>query len=470
MINVVTRQGSDRFLSDASYYGQAAALTSQPVQLVYPGPGQPTSGYERVRYRDVDDESRRSGRARSPVVLYRIPASARLRQSAGYRPRVPQNLRTGQDLCEAHLAHRSGPATAAKLPRRVLGESRAADACQAVRSDAAPARVGSGHDVRPPDAHVVLQHGVGCARRPLRLHSRRRPEHRQRDDAEPVRSRDGRLQRRAADVWRTHAHSHDDQGHDQSLPAGAAGRRSPMEDRRSVRKGRAHPVDDHSDRRPIRRQRGTAVSIDLEFSVSDRWCLLHRFGVRQRCDHAGKSADHQCRAAVRPQPCHQSGPARARCAGTRNRDHRRRSGDAVYLERLVAASGHHDETHLRRANDASRELWEVQPGRPHRRAFPIPPWCDADHDSRCQRGDRGLHDHRLRRRSQEEPAARSRDALTSHGRILDWRGPRGRAATGGGDRLRSQERQSLHRMDGCRWAVPGGDCGRCRTGAACRCS
>jgi hypothetical protein len=52
VVNIVTRQGSDRFLFDASYYGQAAGLTSQPVQLRYPGPGQPTSGYERVKYRD----------------------------------------------------------------------------------------------------------------------------------------------------------------------------------------------------------------------------------------------------------------------------------------------------------------------------------------------------------------------------------------------------------------------------------
>jgi hypothetical protein len=53
VVNVVTRQGSDRFLYDASYYGQTAGLTSQPVQLAYPGPGQPTSGYERVKYHDV---------------------------------------------------------------------------------------------------------------------------------------------------------------------------------------------------------------------------------------------------------------------------------------------------------------------------------------------------------------------------------------------------------------------------------
>ena len=50
VINVVTRQGSERFLSDASYYGQTAALTSQPVTRPL---GTGRSGYERARYRDA---------------------------------------------------------------------------------------------------------------------------------------------------------------------------------------------------------------------------------------------------------------------------------------------------------------------------------------------------------------------------------------------------------------------------------
>ena len=53
VVNVVTRQGSNRFLYDASYYGQPASLTSQPVRLVIPGAVQRASGYERARYRDV---------------------------------------------------------------------------------------------------------------------------------------------------------------------------------------------------------------------------------------------------------------------------------------------------------------------------------------------------------------------------------------------------------------------------------
>ena len=53
VINVVTRQGGDRFLSDVSYYAQAGALTSQPVVLPVPTRANTRSGYERVRYRDL---------------------------------------------------------------------------------------------------------------------------------------------------------------------------------------------------------------------------------------------------------------------------------------------------------------------------------------------------------------------------------------------------------------------------------
>ena len=53
VINVVTRQGGDRFLYDASYYGQFASLTSQPVLLALPMPATGQSGYERDQYRDV---------------------------------------------------------------------------------------------------------------------------------------------------------------------------------------------------------------------------------------------------------------------------------------------------------------------------------------------------------------------------------------------------------------------------------
>jgi outer membrane receptor protein involved in Fe transport len=51
VFNVVTKQGSNRFQSDASYYLQTPSLTSKPIRLAVPG-GQSQTGYERNRYRD----------------------------------------------------------------------------------------------------------------------------------------------------------------------------------------------------------------------------------------------------------------------------------------------------------------------------------------------------------------------------------------------------------------------------------
>ena len=51
VFNVVTRQGSNRFQYDASYYGQTASLTSQPIMRPVVGRAS-RSGYERTRYND----------------------------------------------------------------------------------------------------------------------------------------------------------------------------------------------------------------------------------------------------------------------------------------------------------------------------------------------------------------------------------------------------------------------------------
>jgi TonB dependent receptor-like, beta-barrel/Carboxypeptidase regulatory-like domain/TonB-dependent Receptor Plug Domain len=51
VFNVITKQGGNRFLYDASYYGQWSGLTSQPVRLLVPG-SQMLTGYERIKYRD----------------------------------------------------------------------------------------------------------------------------------------------------------------------------------------------------------------------------------------------------------------------------------------------------------------------------------------------------------------------------------------------------------------------------------
>jgi len=53
VFNVVTKQGGARFAGETSYYAQSAGLTAQPIVMPVRAGTQPTSGYERVRYRDL---------------------------------------------------------------------------------------------------------------------------------------------------------------------------------------------------------------------------------------------------------------------------------------------------------------------------------------------------------------------------------------------------------------------------------
>jgi hypothetical protein len=66
VVNVVTRQGGERFTADSAYYFQSAALTSQPVTLPYLGAAGRRSGYERARYHDA------SANAGGPAVRDRL--------------------------------------------------------------------------------------------------------------------------------------------------------------------------------------------------------------------------------------------------------------------------------------------------------------------------------------------------------------------------------------------------------------
>ena len=121
VINVVTRQGSERFLYDASYYGQTAGLTGQPVRFPY-GSGQGESGYERAgtvtsrRTSAVLRFAIGSGSSRDTSIC----ATTTVSQAAD--PAIPQDLRAGQDLREAHVATGSRLAIGSERARRVLGQ------------------------------------------------------------------------------------------------------------------------------------------------------------------------------------------------------------------------------------------------------------------------------------------------------------------------------------------------------------
>ena len=261
VFNVVTKQGGDRFLYDASYYGQTSGLTSQPV--LRPVAGQPShrAGTSAIRYRDFTTN------LGGPVVRERLWFFAGYQylrdydSQPGTDPELPEDLRAGQDLREAHVAAHAGPAADAELSRRVTGSTPIG------RHSSTPFEAtlrlhahGAGHDLRRPDAYAVVQHGLGRARRAVRLRPIRRPEHRRSDDAEPVRPRDGRHQRRAAAVRRADAHPHDGKATLSHYQPALFGADHEWKVGTQIEKGEHYAAADHSRRRQVHRQQRAAVS------------------------------------------------------------------------------------------------------------------------------------------------------------------------------------------------------------------
>ena len=107
VINVITRQGGERFLYDASHYGQTGALTSQPVRLAIANANGRDSGYERIRYRDFTTN------LGGPVAADRLWFFAgyqRLRDSDSQPGSAPEFPRTSeQDKALAKLTWKLAP-------------------------------------------------------------------------------------------------------------------------------------------------------------------------------------------------------------------------------------------------------------------------------------------------------------------------------------------------------------------------
>ena len=168
VFNVVTRQGGDRFQYDASYYGQAAGLTSQP----YAAACVRHTSADRIRARSVSRFHRGCRRPRCPrscVVLHRLPVPARLRQPARDGSDAAEKGRAEQGFWKADVEAGPQHATRSELQRRTLDKPADAYTRYALRSHAAPERVGTDDDLRPVDAYTVPRHRMGSARGPLRV-------------------------------------------------------------------------------------------------------------------------------------------------------------------------------------------------------------------------------------------------------------------------------------------------------------
>ena len=208
--------------------------------------------------------------------------------------------------------------------------------------------------------------------RALRLRPIRRPEHRRPDDAEPVRSGDGRHQRCAAAVsagWRSSARR--SRRRSVTIQPALFGADHEWKVGTQVERGEHYGPDRHSWRRQVsstttgsrfkRSPRDPSnaggLFITAAAFASDAVTIGRRLTI-----NAGVRFDHS-RAISQDLP-------RGRCGRTRNRRDHPGPGHALHLERRVATSGRHREAHRRRPDDAARELRAVQPGRVDRRDQP----------------------------------------------------------------------------------------------------
>ena len=169
VINVVTRQGSDRFLSDASYYGQPPGLTSQPEQLVVPGPSRLSSGYERVKYQDVTTN------IGGPAVrdrLWFFSGYQHLRDydsQPGTDPAFPRTYK--QDKIFAKLNWRLAPGLQLQqsFHQEIWVNPVPPTFVMPFETTNRTQRARAGHHLRQPHSHLVPQYRVGRSCGPLPL-------------------------------------------------------------------------------------------------------------------------------------------------------------------------------------------------------------------------------------------------------------------------------------------------------------
>ena len=414
VINVVTRQGSDRFLYDASYYGQAAGLTSQPVTLTYPGPAQSKSGYERVKYHDVttniggpvmrdrlwffagyqylrDYDSQPGTDPQFPrtyeqdkvfaKLTWRLTPSLQMLQSFHYEHWVNPELPTSVKPFETtQRRHADVPAVTFAHVTHTLSSNTVWDA-----------RVGRFVYTRDDDPSTGSLTTVSRLDRVTGVLSGGPPSF---GGLTLIRTTSKATLNHFQSSWL---------GADHQWRIGGQVEKGEHQLSTVIPTGTRY-VD-------VNGQPFQSISSDPSMVgglfvtaagfISDAITVGDRLTI-----NAGVRFDHSRAISQDLPPLDEEGretmtPCRATALCTRGTCGRRGWGD--------------DEAHGRRAHDAARQLRPLQPGCPHRRAGPLPSWSEAGHDGYVRSGDGRLHALDHHRRSQEEPAARFGDAHATNG-------------------------------------------------------
>ena len=416
VINVITRQGGDRFLYDASYYGQTAGLTSQPVLLAV------------SRRRPAD----RAGTSASGTATSRRTSAVRscaigCGSSRGYQhlrdydsqpgtdPAFPRTYE--QDKIFAKLTWRLAPGLQLvqsfhdefwvnpELPTLV----KPFEATQ--RRHASVPAMTFGHLTHTLSSNTVWDVRVG--RFVYHATTTRAPA------IVTTPSRFDRVTGVSSGAPQTfgglHAHSHDRQGDAQPLPARAARRRSPVEGRRRRSNGASTSCPRSSRPASVRRQQRAAVSgRSRALPPTPAACSSRPPAFVSDAITVGQSADDQRRLRFdHSRAISQDLPA-LDAQGRETDDIVRGLGTLYTWNVWSPRLGVTTKLTARRPDDAAGELRAIQSGRADRRARAVPSRRDADHDDGVRSGDRRLHDARLGRRSRRRTCGSIPTTRTPH--------------------------------------------------------
>ena len=445
VINVITRQGSERFLFDTSYYSQPESFTSQPVTIKYDG-GRRESGYERSRYRDFtsnlggpvvrnrlwffggyqylrDYDSQPGTDPAWPrtyeqnklfgKLTWRLAPAWQLNQSFHHeywvspdQPRVERPIETTNRhnatvpaMTFGHLTHTASA--------RTVWDIRVG---RFVYSQESPPTSGNRAAVNRVDALTSIMSGGPPSFSELTL----------------IRTTVKSTINHYRPAW---------WGADHAWKAGVQIERGEHYSPLVIPTG-VHYTD-----------RNGPFSATYANPSNTGGVFITTGAFVTDAITVGRSAHDQRRSSLRSQPRHQRGTSRRGSPGQHDSDHLSRRRNTLHVEHPLAATRAHHEADSGRADDAAWQLRTIQSGRPDRRACRFPPRRLDHHDQGLGGGCRRLHTSDECRRP-KSAAPQPGHARASYRRVRDWHRPRTRPAAPDRDGLRAKVGRELHRMGG----------------------
>ena len=420
VFNVVTKQGGDRFQYDASYYGQASGLTSQPVLL---------AGARRASRRPdtsatipgLHHESRRTRGARQGLVLRAATSTcatttaspARNRRSRGSTSRTRSSrssrgrLTPGLQLVQSfHDEFWVNPQVPTLVTPFVATQRQSASVPTMTFAQLTHTVSANTLWERAPDDSCIRETTI-----------RARAIERRRTDSIGV---TGVSSGNAPQLRRADAHPDDREGDTHATTsAGCSGADHELKVGRSDREGRTFQPQVIPGRRQVRRRQRPAIPGHLQRALEQRRRVPDRGGVCQRWPAQSEPARRSMPACV--------STTVARSARTSRLSMRegRETGETIdglgtlytWNVRVATLGRHREADEPMDGRCCAASYGRFNQGVLTGEISPIHPGAAPVTTMAFDASDRRLHDARVGRRSQDQPVDRSRDADAAHRRV-----------------------------------------------------